>query len=110
MTSLEPLSATTRSRPAVEVGDGNADRVRAGEEPLAAIPGWAELAVAQAGINQHVVAAAVGDDQVGGDVVAVEVGHRDRPGGQQALTTRPPESSDPHRNGRSRGRGSGQRR
>ena len=46
--------------------------------------GQAKLTVAQAGIDQHVVAAAVGHDQVG-DAVAVEVGQRHGAGRQQAL-------------------------
>ena len=59
------------------------DRVGADEEAVPAVEGRAELAVAQAGIDQHVVAAAVGDDQVG-DAVAVEVGQLDGAGSEQA--------------------------
>ena len=73
---------------AVEVGagdadDGDADRVGAGEEAMPAIEGGPELAVAQARIDEHVVAAAVGDDQVG-DAVAVKIGQLDGAGGEQA--------------------------
>ena len=69
--------------PAVEVGDGDADRVGAGGEALAAVQRRAELAVAETRIDQHVVAAAVGHDQVG-DAVAVQVGQDHGAGGEQA--------------------------
>ena len=84
-TSLEPSLATTRSgvAVAVEVGDGEAGRVGAGEEAVPAVDRRAELAVAQAGVDQDVVAAAVGDDQVG-DAVAVQVGQRPRRPGRAA--------------------------
>ena len=49
---------------------------------MAAVERRAELAVAQAGIDQHVVAAAVGDDQVG-DAVAIQVRQLDGPGREQ---------------------------
>ena len=48
--------------------------------PLSAGPNWP---LPRPGIDQHVVAAAVGDDQVG-DAVAVEVGQLDGAGGEQA--------------------------
>ena len=50
---------------------------------MAAVDRRPELAVAQAGIDQHVVAAAVGDDQVG-DAVAVQVGQLHGAGVEQA--------------------------
>ena len=82
-TSLEPVSATTRSgwplRSATVMPAGLVPT----KKPLAAVDRRAELAVAQAGVDQHVVAAAVGDDQVG-DAVAVQVGQRDGAGGEQA--------------------------
>ena len=64
---------------AVEIGHGNADRVGPGEEAMATVERRAELAVAEPRIDQHVVAAAVGDDQVG-DAVAVEVSQLTAPG------------------------------
>ena len=95
---------------AVEVGDGDADRVGAGEEAVAAVERRAELAVAQAGIDQHVVAAAVGDDQVG-DAVAVEVGQRDGAGGEQAAGAVAQHGRlARRRNRRRRGRAPGRRR
>ena len=57
---------------AVEVGDRQSGGVGADGETLGAVDRRAELAVAQAGVDQHVVAAAIGDDQVG-DAVAVQV-------------------------------------
>ena len=44
-----------------------------GSVPTAEAQAGTELAVPEPGIDQHVVAAAVGDDQVG-DAVAVQVG------------------------------------
>ena len=56
-TWLDPLSATTRSgRAPVRLATVIPDRVRAHEEALPAVDGRAELAVAQARIDQHVVA------------------------------------------------------
>ncbi len=83
-TWLEPLSATTRSgRRAGEVGHRDPHRVGAHEVAVAVVDRRPELAVAQAGVDQDVVAAAVGDDQVG-DAVAVEVGQRHGAGLEQA--------------------------
>ena len=83
-TWLEPLSATTRSgRRAGEIGDRDPDRVGADEVAVPAVDRRPELAVAQAGVDQDVVAAAVGDDQVG-DAVAVQVGQRHGAGLEQA--------------------------
>ena len=53
------------------------------KKPCPPLIGRSELAVAQARIDEHVVAAAVGDDQVG-DAVAVKVGQLDGAGGEQA--------------------------
>ena len=53
------------------------------KKPCPPLSRRAELAVAQAGIDQHVVRPAVGDDQVG-DAVAVQVGQLDGAGGEQA--------------------------
>src|SRR5437868_3304143 len=58
---------------AVEIGHRQPGGVGAGKETVPAIGGGPELAVAQPEIDQHVVAAAVGDNQVG-DAVTVEVG------------------------------------
>ena len=68
---------------AVEVGDRQSGRVGADRETLGAVDRRAELAVAQAGVDQHVVAAAIGDDQVG-DAVAVQVGQQDGARGEHA--------------------------
>ena len=69
---------------AVEVGDRDSGRVGADGEARGAVDRRAELAVAQAGVDQHVVAAAVGDDQVG-DAVAVQVGQQDGPGASRPV-------------------------
>ena len=53
------------------------------EVAMPAVDGRSELAVAQARIDQHVVAATVGDDQVE-DAVAVQVRQRDGAGREQA--------------------------
>ena len=77
MTSLEPSLATTRS--------GRPSPLRswtvtpAGLVPAKKLRARAELAVAGAQVDQHVVAAAVGDDQVG-PAVAVQVGACHGPG------------------------------
>ena len=68
---------------AVEVGDRDPDRVGSHVEAIPVVERRAELAVAQAGVNQHVVRPAVGDDQVG-DAVAGQVGQRHGPGIEQS--------------------------
>ena len=84
-TWLEPLSATTRSgRVAGEVGHGDPNRVGADEVAMPAVDRRPELAVAQARVNQHVVAAAVGDDQVG-DAVAVKSASWTAPGSSRPV-------------------------
>ena len=65
-----------------EVGDRDADRVGAGEEAVTAVERRTESAVPKAGVNQNVIAAAVGDDQVE-DPVVVEVRQLDRAGRYQ---------------------------
>ena len=83
-TWLEPSSATTRSgKAAREIGHRDPDRVGAHEIAIAVVDRRPELAVAQPGIDQDIVAAAVGDDQVG-DAVAVQVRERDGAGVEQA--------------------------
>src|SRR5262249_7787738 len=63
----------------IDVGDGDAGRVGAGEESVAAVERRAELPIAEAGEAEDVVAAGVGDDQVGYPIT-VQVGqlHRAR--------------------------------
>ena len=67
----------------MEVGHRDPHRIGAHEIAIAAVDRRPELAVAQPGIDQHVVAAAVGDDQVG-DAVAVQVSQRHGAGVEQA--------------------------
>src|SRR5262249_5729920 len=64
----------------VQVADGNAYWVGAGEETL----GRPELPAPSAQVDQHVVGAPVGD-QVVGEAVAVEIGGGGRAGGEQAV-------------------------
>ena len=67
----------------VQVGDRQSGGVGADGEARGAADRRSELAVAQPGIDEDVVAAAVGDDQVG-DAVAVHVRQLDGAGGEQA--------------------------
>src|SRR5207253_839683 len=67
-----------------QVLNGDADGVGADEEAPAAVDLGPEAAPGQAPVDQDVVAAAVGHDQVG-DAVVVQVGQLDRTRGQQAV-------------------------
>ncbi len=71
-------------QPAVtcEIGNRDADRVCPGEDASTVIDRRPELAVAQTGIDQYVVAPAVGDDQVR-NAVAVQIRQLHRAGVQQ---------------------------
>ena len=60
-----------------DVGDGDPHRVGAGEEAVTVVERRTERPIPQPGVDQDVVAAAVGDDQVENSVV-VEVRQRDR--------------------------------
>ncbi len=72
-----------------KVGDGDAHRVGAGEKAVAAVQRRTESSVPQPGVNEDVVAAAVGDDQVE-DAVVVEVRQRRRRSGRSARSDASP--------------------
>src|SRR5262249_28185887 len=67
---------------AVDVGDGEAGGVGPGVEAMAAVERRAELAVAQPRVDEDIVAAAVGHDQVG-NAVDIDVRQLDGTGGQE---------------------------
>ena len=69
-----------RNQVVIEVGNRHAGRVLPGREALRA----SELSVAQPEVDEHVVAAAVGHNQIG-NAVTIQIGHLDRAGSKQAV-------------------------
>ncbi len=67
----------------VDVGHGDPHGIGPHEVTVAAVDRRPELSVAEPGVDQDVVAAAVGDDQVG-DAVAVQVSQRHGAGVEQS--------------------------